>query len=106
MKFKELSKEKVNVVEEEILERWKKEDILNKTIENREGCKNFVFYDGPATANGHPGLHHMIAKFLKDSICLCNAEINCLEILIELNNSLYILIKALFLFNSGTLSFI
>ncbi len=69
MKFKELSKEKVNVVEEEILERWKKEDILNKTIENREGCKNFVFYDGPATANGHPGLHHMVAKFLKDSIC-------------------------------------
>ena len=69
MKFKELSKEKVNVVEEEILNNWKNIDILNKTIENREGCENFVFYDGPATANGHPGLHHMIAKFLKDSIC-------------------------------------
>ena len=69
MKFKELSKEKVNVVEEEILKKWKEEDILNKTIENRSGRSNFVFYDGPATANGHPGLHHMIAKFLKDSIC-------------------------------------
>ena len=65
--FKELSKEKVSRVEDEINENWKKMDILDKCIEGR--TKNFVFYDGPATANGMPGLHHMVAKFLKDAFC-------------------------------------
>ena len=68
-RFNELSKEKLSVIENQILQKWKEEDILNKTIKNREDCENFVFYDGPATANGHPGLHHMVAKFLKDTIC-------------------------------------
>ena len=68
-KFKELSKKKVSLVEKDILEKFKKEDILNKTIENRKGCENFVFYDGPATANGMPGVHHMLAKLLKDTFC-------------------------------------
>lgn len=68
-KFKELSKEKVSVVEKEILNNWKNNDILNKTIQNRSKDNNFVFYDGPATANGMPGVHHMLAKLLKDSIC-------------------------------------
>ena len=67
--FKELDKREVNLVETSILEEWKKQDILNKTIENRAGKDNWVFYDGPATANGMPGLHHMVAKFLKDSFC-------------------------------------
>ena len=67
--FKELDKREVNLVESSILEEWKKQDILNKTIENRTGKDNWVFYDGPATANGMPGLHHMVAKFLKDSFC-------------------------------------
>ncbi len=67
--FKELDKREVNLVETSILEEWKKQDILNKTIENRTGRDNWVFYDGPATANGMPGLHHMVAKFLKDSFC-------------------------------------
>ena len=44
-------------------------DILKQCIDNRNGCENFVFYDGPATANGKPGLHHMMAKFLKDTFC-------------------------------------
>ena len=61
-KFKELSKEKVSVVEKNIAAKWDEIDILNKTIENRKDSKNFVFYDGPATANGMPGLHHMLAK--------------------------------------------
>ena len=56
-------------MEKDILEKFKKEDILNKTIENRKGCENFVFYDGPATANGMPGVHHMLAKLLKDTFC-------------------------------------
>ena len=68
-KFKELSKEKVNEVEKKILEKWQKEDILNLTIENRKNSENFVFYDGPATANGMPGLHHMVGKFIKDAFC-------------------------------------
>ena len=68
-KFKELEKEKVSVVEKNTLNYWKEIDILNKTIENRSKSNNFVFYDGPATANGMPGVHHMLAKLLKDSIC-------------------------------------
>lgn len=68
-KFEELEKKETYLVEEEILNKWIKEDILDKCIENRKDSENFVFYDGPATANGMPGLHHMVAKFLKDSFC-------------------------------------
>lgn len=67
--FKELDKRDVHEVETDILNEWKKKDILNKTIANRAASENWVFYDGPATANGNPGLHHMVAKFLKDSFC-------------------------------------
>ncbi len=67
--FKELSKKSVFDNEQEILKKWQDEDILNKTIENRKDSENFVFYDGPATANGNPGIHHMVAKFLKDAFC-------------------------------------
>lgn len=49
--FKELPKKSVHDRELEILEEWKKQDILNKTIENRDGKENYVFFDGPATAN-------------------------------------------------------
>ncbi len=68
-KFEELSKEKVSEVERKILDKWLEEDILNKTIDNRKNSENFVFYDGPATANGMPGLHHMVGKFIKDAFC-------------------------------------
>ncbi|MEG0022398.1 MAG: isoleucine--tRNA ligase [Bacilli bacterium] len=68
-KFEELDKNKVSEVESKILKEWTEKDIYNKTLEIRKDAKNFVFYDGPATANGYPGLHHMIAKFLKDSFC-------------------------------------
>ena len=67
--FKELDKRKTFEVEQSILEEWKKQDILNKTIDSKNDKDNWVFYDGPATANGMPGLHHMLAKFLKDSFC-------------------------------------
>ena len=65
--FKELSKEKVSRVEDNINENWKKMNILDKCIDGK--YKTYVFYDGPATANGMPGLHHMVAKFLKDAFC-------------------------------------
>lgn len=69
MEFKELKKGDVHNIELEISKEWENEDILKKCIDNRKDCENFVFYDGPATANGMPGLHHMMAKFLKDTFC-------------------------------------
>ena len=69
MKFKELEKKDVKTVEEERVKSWKKMDLLNKTIENRDGKEFFNFYDGPAYANGFPGVHHLLAKILKDGIC-------------------------------------
>ena len=69
MEFKELKKGDVHNIELEIEKEWENEDILKKCIDNRKDCENFVFYDGPATANGMPGLHHMMAKFLKDTFC-------------------------------------
>lgn len=52
-KFKELSKKKINEVEKDILNSWNGTNSINDLqTKNREGCKNFVFYDGPATANG------------------------------------------------------
>ena len=68
-RFKSLSKEETCKVEEKIRQKWQEENILAASIENRKDAPYFVFYDGPATANGHPGLHHMVAKFLKDTIC-------------------------------------
>ena len=69
MEFKELKKGDTHNIELEIEKEWENEDILKKCIDNRKDCENFVFYDGPATANGMPGLHHMMAKFLKDTFC-------------------------------------
>ncbi len=65
--FKELDNRKKSEVESSISERWEKMKILDRCIDARK--EPFVFYDGPATANGFPGLHHMVAKFLKDSFC-------------------------------------
>ncbi len=68
--FKELDKRATYEVEQSILAKWGGVNkILNETIENRKNSENFVFFDGPATANGMPGIHHMLAKFLKDSFC-------------------------------------
>jgi len=67
--FKELDKRSISEVEASIREFWETDNILQKTIDNRENCPNFVFYDGPAYANGYPGLHHVISKFLKDVFC-------------------------------------
>ena len=68
-KFEELDKRKVNEVETDILEKWQKMDILNKTIANRNDSDNFVFYDGPIYANAMPGLHHLYGKNIKDAFC-------------------------------------
>ncbi len=69
-KFRELDKHPVAEVEQSIIDSWGgTEEIYNKTVANRLKSKKWVFYDGPATANGNPGLHHMVAKFLKDTFC-------------------------------------
>ena len=67
MKFKELSKESVHNFEGSVASSWKKMDVLDKSI--NKGNDYFVFYDGPATANGMPGVHHILAKLLKDTFC-------------------------------------
>lgn len=67
--FKSLDNRETSLVESTFREYWDKIDILGKSISTRAKNENYVFYDGPATANGLPGLHHMVAKFLKDTIC-------------------------------------
>ena len=69
MEFKELEKGKISEVEGKILAKWKEEDILEKTIENRKDNETWVFYDGPIYANAKPGIHHVLAKTIKDSFC-------------------------------------
>ena len=54
-------------VNNEILEKWMKEDIFHRSIEEREGCPQFVFFEGPPSANGHPGIHHVLGRSLKDT---------------------------------------
>lgn len=67
MAFKELEKGASSEVENKISKYWEDNKIFEKSVDLRD--KYFVFYDGPATANGMPGLHHLLAKFLKDSFC-------------------------------------
>ncbi len=68
-KFKFLTEKKVVENEKDTAEYWKKIDILNKCVETREGKEPFVFYEGPPTANGRPGIHHVLARTLKDTVC-------------------------------------
>ena len=63
--------EKVNYpeIEEKILEYWKEHQIFEKSIESRDANQSFTFYEGPPTANGKPGIHHVMARTLKDLVC-------------------------------------
>ncbi len=56
-------------VEEKILELWKKNNIFEKSISTRADKETFTFYEGPPTANGKPGIHHVMARTLKDLVC-------------------------------------
>ena len=67
--FESLSNSNLKEKEEATAKKWKDEKLLEKTIENRNNSDNFVFYDGPAYANGFPGVHHLLAKILKDTFC-------------------------------------
>ena len=59
----------LNLVEtnNEVLAEWEKKDLFHKSISEREGCPQFVFFEGPPSANGHPGIHHMMGRTIKDT---------------------------------------
>ncbi len=58
-----------NEIELKVIDFWEKNGIFEKTIERRKGAKYFSFYEGPPTVNGRPGIHHLMARTLKDSVC-------------------------------------
>ncbi len=62
-------KESPRHLENRIREYWNKHDMVQKSIDIREGMPRFIFYEGPPTANGKPGIHHIMARTLKDVIC-------------------------------------
>ena len=66
-KFAEHNGLNLTQVNKEILERWNSNDVFHKTIDEREGCPQFVFFEGPPSANGHPGIHHVLARAIKDT---------------------------------------
>ncbi|MDD3307883.1 MAG: isoleucine--tRNA ligase [Acetobacterium sp.] len=67
--FKTLIEGKIGDREDAISKQWEDMALLQKTIDNRAGQENFVFYEGPPTANGRPGIHHVLARTLKDTVC-------------------------------------
>ena len=68
-KFAEYSKFDLSNVNKEVLKKWQDGDIFHKSLEIREGHPSFVFYEGPPSANGMPGIHHVIARSIKDIFC-------------------------------------
>lgn len=67
--FKKLFEGSVAQAEEKTLERWKKDNILEKVLEKGKNDPTYVFFEGPPTANGNPGIHHVISRTLKDWVC-------------------------------------
>jgi isoleucyl-tRNA synthetase len=68
-RFRELSNEPVSEREQNISKYWEEIDLLHKSVETRNESKPFIFYEGPPTANGKPGIHHVMARTLKDLVC-------------------------------------
>ena len=66
-KFAEHNGLNLTQVNNEILEKWNENDVFHKSIDEREGCPQFVFFEGPPSANGHPGIHHVLARSIKDT---------------------------------------
>lgn len=67
-KFPEHSGFDLSKVNQEILKAWTDKDIFHKSLENRKGHPTFVFFEGPPSANGHPGIHHVLARTIKDTV--------------------------------------
>lgn len=69
MAYNEYKSLNLTAIDQEILNFWQKNDIFGKSISEREGAKPFVFYEGPPSANGQPGIHHVMARTVKDIFC-------------------------------------
>ena len=69
MKFKEYKNPDLVGVNKEILDRWNGIGLFERSISERAGCPTFVFFEGPPSANGHPGIHHVLARTIKDIVC-------------------------------------
>ena len=69
MKYAEHKKLDLYAVNQEVLKDWDKADLFHKSMSEREGCPSFVFFEGPPSANGHPGIHHVMARTIKDVFC-------------------------------------
>ena len=68
-KFSEYSHFDLSEINKEVLNEWDKQDLFHQSLETREGCPSFVFYEGPPSANGMPGIHHVMARSIKDLFC-------------------------------------
>ena len=68
-KFKEYKGLNLSEIHKNVLEAWRESDIFNESIESRKGNLTFTFYEGPPSANGMPGIHHVIARTIKDLFC-------------------------------------
>ncbi|MBQ2572930.1 MAG: class I tRNA ligase family protein, partial [Bacteroidales bacterium] len=68
-KFSEYKQLDLFEINNEMKDLWAKEDTFHKSIETREGCKPFIFFEGPPSANGMPGIHHVMARTIKDVVC-------------------------------------
>ena len=66
-KFAEHSGLDLTKTNQEVLSNWGNKDIFHRSITEREGCPQFVFFEGPPSANGHPGIHHVLARTIKDT---------------------------------------
>src|SRR6218665_508375 len=69
MHYKEYKSVNYAAIADEILEFWKENKIFEQSIEVREGAPTFTFYEGPPSANGTPGIHHVMARTIKDIFC-------------------------------------
>lgn len=69
MKFNEYKTPDLVGVNKSILDRWNGLNLFERSIAEREGCPSFVFFEGPPSANGHPGIHHVLARTIKDIVC-------------------------------------
>ncbi len=67
-KFTERNKMNLSDINKEILEEWKRLDVFHRSISEKEGCPDYVFFEGPPSANGHPGIHHVMGRTIKDTI--------------------------------------
>ena len=68
-KFAERTRLNLSEVNKEVLSQWAEADLFHRSISEREGCPSFIFFEGPPSANGHPGIHHVLARSLKDTFC-------------------------------------